>query len=224
MCNKCYAHQTDALSDLPFFCLVSIASYLPTCSIFHLSESSKTLHRALFSKDCDETLWKFLTLRAQKQPISLVQLLEQNAANSRRVHRDVLPPSLQLSVHRTGSRRDDETPAMAVTDGCKWRLEYVRIVGFSGSLKCALFFVQYPIVAFPSHFDQISLRIHALRRIRTQSMRQLTTVQEAVETPAVMVSLIKCLQFALSDMQQKVAQDPILTHSGPYRRRRPNCC
>lgn len=199
VCNNCYAHHTDALSDLPFFCLINIASFLPTSSIFHLSESSKTLHRALFSKDCDETLWKFLTLRAQKQPISLTQLLEQNAANSRRLHRDIIPPSLQLSVHRTGSRGDDETPAMTVTDGCKWRLEYVRIVGFSGSLKCALFFVQYPI---------ISLRIHALRRIRAQSMRQLPTVQEAAETPAVMTSFIKCLQFGYSDIQLKRTISP----------------
>ena len=97
---------------------------------------------------------------------------------------------------------------MAVTDGCKWRLEYVRIVGFSGSLKCALFFVQYPIVAFPSFSHQISLRIHALRRIRTQSMRQLPTVQEAAETPAVMVSFIKCLQFGFSDIQLKVSKSP----------------
>ena len=39
-------------------------------------------------------------------------------------------------------------------------------------------------------------------------MRQLPTVQEAAETPAVMTSFIKCLQFGYSDIQLKVVARP----------------
>ncbi len=55
-------------------------------------------------------------------------------------------PTLQLSVSLSGSKRDLETSSMSLTDGCHWRLEYVRIVAFSGSLHCSFIFIRYPIV------------------------------------------------------------------------------
>lgn len=134
---------------LPFRAITTIASFLPIRSVLCLSQVNKHLHRILFSKDFDLTFWRYRTLHAQNQVTSLTDLLNENERMAK--HKlcfttEYETPTLQLSVSLSGSKRDLETSSMSLTDGCHWRLEYVRIVAFSGSLHCSFIFIRYPIV------------------------------------------------------------------------------
>ena len=57
---------------------------------------------------------------------------------------------IHLSVQKT---RDEESSMISSVDGCKWRLQYIEKECIPNSIQCAIFFLQYPIVAptFSSH-------------------------------------------------------------------------
>ena len=154
ICDNCFSHSfhhsLSSVDSLPFRAIAIIASFLPLNSVFSLSQVNKHLHRVLFSKDFDLTFWRFRTMRAQNQVIFLKDLIDENEKIAKqcalRFASENETPTLQLSVRFSESKGGLETSSMSSTDGCHWRLEYIRIVAFSESLHCALYFVTYPIV------------------------------------------------------------------------------
>lgn len=51
---------------------------------------------------------------------------------------------MQLSGRMSSD--DFEVSVLSSTDGCYWRLEYIKNIAIPGHLKCALAFLNYPVV------------------------------------------------------------------------------
>lgn len=173
ICDSCFSYQQHhtpfkvSLDNLPFRAVATIASYLPVSSIFSLSQTNHSLHRILFSKDFDVSFWKFSVLKSQSQPASFQTILDdqEQLANSYFRNFDNLGKSspskqsnenpnrtqqmnsdMQLSVRIISD--DVEISTFSSTEGCYWRLEYIKCIAIPGSLKCALSFLDYSLVSF----------------------------------------------------------------------------
>ena len=173
ICDNCFSYQQHhtpfkaSLDNLPFRAIATIASYLPVSSVFSISQTNHSLHRILFSKDFDLSFWKFSLLKAQSQPASLKTILDdqerlvsifsrnlnhlgksspstQTDSNPSRTQ--LVGSDMQLSVRITSD--DVEIPTFSSTEGCYWRLEYIKCIAIPGDLKCALSFLDYSVVCW----------------------------------------------------------------------------
>ena len=171
ICDSCFSYQQHhtpfkaSLGNLPFRAVATIASYLPVSSVLSISQTNHSLHRILFSKDFDLSFWKFSLLKAQSQPASLKTILDdqersvnsffhnldhlgnsspsmQNNANTSQTQ--LIGSDMQLSVRITSD--DVEISTFSSTEGCYWRLEYIKCIAIPGNLKCALTFLDYSVV------------------------------------------------------------------------------
>ena len=177
ICDCCFSYQQHhtpfkaSLDNLPFRAIATIASYLPVSSVFSISQANHSLHRTLFSKDFDLSFWKFTLLRAQSQPSSLNTILDDQErsvcgyfhnldqvgklspsvqTNTNTSRTQLTSSEMQLSVRITND--DVEIPTFSSTEGCYWRLEYIKCIAVPGSLKCSLSFLNYSVVSYDWHW------------------------------------------------------------------------
>lgn len=80
------------------------------------------------------------------------------------------------------SSDDFEVPVLNSTEGCYWRLEYIKNIAIPGHLKCALAFLNYPVVRrwinelmnnndYLDFDSDISITIYSFRKYKTTSNR-----------------------------------------------------
>lgn len=200
-CSALLSQPRSAWSRVPFASEVLIASFLPPASVLALCAADRETHRRLTSRDFDQSFWRFLCTPSASSR-TLRELLERSNAlrpgglGARSAEAEAASVQLSIRTVRTAAEDEEDKGVFSCTAGCRWRLEFAEKSAIPGSLRAALFFARYSVVA---------LRIAALRQLRQRSVQQPGVIAQAVKRREVMASLIRCLQFGNAQLARNRA-------------------
>lgn len=146
VCNackyRCDSQSTTSFEQLPFSAFVIVSSFLPIASVASLSCVSKSVHRIFTSRDFDLSFWQYAWNRTQSKRSSPYVFLSHNMT--------VPHDELHLGIRDSNSLPTLEIETLYDTSAFRWRLKYMEDIAVFQSVGNALFFMQHPIVRFPS--------------------------------------------------------------------------